>query len=441
MRKSIQIQLRYVLLVIYAALAGCATSAGTQWPARAGIAPDKAGFSAAGLAALDAKMKSAVDNREVSGIVTLLARRGQVAAFNVHGVQAFETGTPMTADTLFRIYSMTKPITGVAMMQLYEQGRWQLDDPVTKFVPELANLKVHKGIGANGQTVLADAARPATMRELLTHTAGFGYGLSAGNAVDNLFRADPPLAKPSMQAMIDTVAKLPLVASPGERWSYSIATDIQGLIVERLSGEKFGDYLRKHILAPLGMAETRFFLTEQDRSRLPAVYQWDRDARKLVVLPDEEGRGFFDSSHVESGGGGLISTMHDYARFCQMLVNNGVLDGKRILKPESLALMTQNHIGDLRIFSDGNRPTTTGQPGIGFGLDFAVVTDPAAANSKQAPGSYYWFGVAGTWFWVDPKNELFFIGMIQRRGQAGEGSVNFRRDSIRLVYDAMLPAK
>jgi CubicO group peptidase (beta-lactamase class C family) len=213
--------------------------------------------------------------------------------------------------------------------------------------------------------------------------------------------------------------------------------DIQGLIVERLSGEKFGAYLRNHILKPLNMNETRFFLDEKDRPRVPNVYQWDRTAAKLALFPDPEARGFFKANHVESGGGGLTSTTHDYARFAQMLVNKGELDGARILKPESIALMAQNHIGELRIFSDGNRPTTTGQAGIGFGLDFAVVTDPAAANSKQGAGSYYWFGIAGTWFWIDPKNDLFFIGMIQRRGGAGQGAVNFRVDSIKLVYEAL----
>jgi CubicO group peptidase (beta-lactamase class C family) len=368
-------------------------------------------------------------------------RRGQVASFNAHGVQAYETKAPMTVDSLFRIYSMTKPITGVAMMQLYEKGLWKLDDPVTKFVPELANLKVHKGMDASGKPMLVDVTRPATMRELMTHTAGFGYGLSAGNPVDDAFRADPPLAKPNLKAMIDTVAKLPLLAQPGDRWSYSIAVDIQGLIVERLSGEKFGTYLSNHILKPLGMNETKFFLEEKDRARLATVYQWDRASAKLAVFPDDEGRTFFSANHAESGGGGLVSTTHDYARFCQMLVNKGVLDGARIVKRESIALMAQNHIGELRIFSDGNRPTTTGQAGTGFGLDFAVVTDPAAAKSQQGAGSYYWFGIAGTWFWIDPKNDLFFIGMIQRRGAAGAGAVNFRNDSIKLVYDALQSGK
>ena len=433
---------RWLALLLAAMLTACAGSAGTSndvghWPTSASIAPDKAGFSSQGLAALDAKLKSAVDNKEVSGVVWFLARHGQVAGFKAHGVQDFDSRTPMRKDSLFRIYSMTKPVTGVAMMQLYEKGLWKLDDPITKFIPEFASLKVYKGKDSSGNLILVDANRPATMRELLTHTAGFGYGLSAGNPVDDAFRADPPLAKPNFQAMIDTIAKLPLVAHPGERWAYSIATDIQGAIVERLSGEKYEAYLQNHIFKPLRMSETRFFLEEKDRPRLPHVYQWDRAASKLAVLPDDRGRSFFHADHVESGGGGLISTTHDYARFAQMLLNKGEFEGAKILKPETVELMAQNHIGELRIFSDGNRPTTTGQAGIGFGLNVAVVTDAAAARSQQAVGSYYWFGIAGTWFWIDPKNDLFFVGMIQRRGGAGQGAVNFRNDSIKLVYDAL----
>jgi CubicO group peptidase (beta-lactamase class C family) len=431
----------WFVVILAGALAACVStptdSNRGQWPTPASVAVSKTGFSTAGIAALDAKMKQAVDKQEVSGIVWLLARHGQVAAFNAHGVQSFETGAPMTADSLFRIYSMTKPVTGVAMMQLYEKGLWKLDDPVTKFVPELASLKVYKGKDAAGNEILVNVNRPATMREIMTHTAGFGYGLSAGNPVDDAFAKLNPLGTADMKSMIDTVAQLPLLAQPGERWSYSIAVDIQGLIVERLSGEKFGAYLSSHILKPLSMNETRFFLEEKDRARLPSVYQWDRTASKLQVFPDPEARGFFKANHVESGGGGLVSTTHDYARFAQMLLNKGELDGARILKPESIELMSQNHIGELRIFSDGNRPTTTGQTGTGFGLDFAVVTDPAAANSKQGVGSYYWFGIAGTWFWIDPKNDLFFVGMIQRRGGAGQGAVNFRVDSIKLVYEAL----
>jgi CubicO group peptidase (beta-lactamase class C family) len=196
-----------------------------------------------------------------------------------------------------------------------------------------------------------------------------------------------------------------------------------------LSGEKFGAYLRNHIFAPLAMNETSFFLEEKDRERLAELYEWNRTAGKLDVLPDQAGRGYFKADHVESGGGGLVSTAHDYARFLQALLNKGELDGKRILKPETVALMMENHSGDLTVF---------GQRGTGFGLGMAVVHTPAA-NSKQGAGTNNWFGIAGTWFWIDPKNDLFFIGMIQRRGGTPPNPVNLRGESNTLTYEALRP--
>lgn len=428
-----------LLLILTAALvAACATTStapsarGAAWPTPADVAPAKTGFSAEGLAKLDARMKEAVDKGEVSGIVTLLARHGEIAQFKAHGVQSYETGVPMTEKTLFRIYSMTKPVTGVAMMQLYEKGLWKLDDPITKFVPEFANLKVLKSKEAGIQPL----TRTPTMKELMTHTAGFGYGLSPIHPVDQMFAKENSLGKADMKSMIDTVAKIPLLAQPGERWSYSIAVDIQGAIVERLSGKKFGEYLKQSIFAPLHMNETTFFVSPAEQPRVATVYQWNREAGKLAPLADPPGRDFFKADHVESGGGGLVSSMHDYARFAQMLLNKGSLDGAKILKPETVELMTQNHIGDLRVGFDGNA-ATSGNSGSGFGLDFSVIYDPVAAKTQQGKGSFSWFGIAGTWFWVDPTNDLFFIGMIQRRGGAGRDAVNFRSESVKLVYDAL----
>jgi CubicO group peptidase (beta-lactamase class C family) len=420
-------------LIASAVLIVCCGSAGAadhgSWPTSKDVVGPKAGFSAEGLAALDAKMKQAVDKGEVAGVETLLVHHGKVAQFDSHGVQTLGESTPISENTVFRIYSMTKPTTGVAMMQLYEKGLWKLDDPVTKFVPELAHLQVVTGKDADGKPVLADANRPPTMKEIMSHTAGFGYGIQGGNPVDDQFVAKQPLAKANLKEMIDTVATIPLLFQPGQRWSYSIAVDIQGLIVERLSGEKFGDYLKKHIFEPLSMNDTAFSIDAATQSkRLAAVYQWDRAAGKLAPASDPSGPRIFP---VDSGGGGLYSTMHDYARFCQMLVGKGTFDGKTIIKPESVALMTQNHIGDLKVFG--------AIPGTGFGLDFAVVTDPAALHSQQGEGSYWWFGIAGTWFWIDPKNDLFYVGMIQRRGGATPDAVNFRNDSIKLVYEALQP--
>jgi CubicO group peptidase (beta-lactamase class C family) len=428
-----------ILILTAAFVAACSStdapqssSARGSWPTPADVAPAKTGFTPEGLAKLDARMKEAVDKGEVSGVVTLLVRHGEVAQFKSHGVQSYETNVPMSEKTLFRIYSMTKPVTGVALMQLYEKGLWKLDDPITKYVPEFASLKVLK----SKESGIEPLAKTATMRQLMTHTAGFGYGLSPVHPVDQMFAKENPLGKPDMKSMIDTVAALPLLAQPGERWSYSIAVDIQGAIVERLSGKKFGEYLKANIFAPLHMNETNFFVPPADQARVATVYSWDRNAGKLAPMPDPPGRDFFKPDHVESGGGGLVSTIHDYARFAQMMLNKGTLDGAKILKPETVALMTQNHIGDLRVGFDGNS-ATSGPSGSGFGLDFSVIYDPVLAKSPQGKGSFSWFGIAGTWFWVDPTNDLFFVGMIQRRGGAGANAVNFRAESPKLVYEAM----
>jgi CubicO group peptidase (beta-lactamase class C family) len=411
------------------------------WPSAAIANPASVGFSAEGLAALDARLAKAVADQDVAGVVTVLAKGGEVVQFKAYGVQSGDpkTGAAMKPDTVVRIYSMTKPITGVAMMQLYEQGKWSLDDPVTKLVPELAGLKLMTGV-KDGKAVLADPKSPPTMREIMSHTAGFGYGLSGDDPVNAAFRDQNVLASKDLDDMMAKVATIPLLYEPGERWSYSVAVDIQGYIVEKLSGQKLGDYFKANVLDPLGMTDTAFYVSETQIPRLSDVYSWNKDASALAVNPERKDRpSYTDPNRMQSGGGGLVSTAHDYARFCQMLLNKGELGGKRILKPETIALMAQNHIGDLGLYSDGTT-ANPGQPGIKFGLDFAVVDDPAAAKTRQGKGTYYWGGAAGTWFWVDPANDLFFVGMIQRMGPARPGGMDFRGESIDLVYTALSPA-
>jgi CubicO group peptidase (beta-lactamase class C family) len=421
------------------AAAAAKPSDAAAWPAAAVADATTLGFSAEGLAALDARMAQSVADGDVAGMVTLLVKNGEVAQFNAYGVQSGDpkTGTPMTKDSLVRIYSMTKPITGVAMMQLYEKGLWQLDDPVTKHVPELANLKVMTGVDASGKAILADMTRPPTMREVMSHTAGFGYGLSGNDPVNTAFRDQGVLASADLDEMMAKVAGIPLLFQPGERWSYSVSVDIQGYIVQKLSGQKLGDYMKANIFDPLGMNDTSFYVHEEQKPRFADVYSWNRDNAALQMNPERPDRpGFTDPNRMESGGGGLVSTTHDYARFSQMMLNKGTLGGKQIIKPETVDLMVQNHIGDLRLYSDGTT-ANPGQPGIKFGLDFAIVDDPAAANSQQGKGTYYWGGAAGTWFWIDPANDLFFVGMIQRMGGARPDGMNFRPESAKLVYDAL----
>jgi CubicO group peptidase (beta-lactamase class C family) len=408
------------LATVLAACAGMSMpgmGASTAWPTKADV-QQNAGFTPDGLAALDARMKEMVDKKQVAGMEYVLIKDGKVAAFNMFGEQTLG-GPPVTENTIFRIRSMSKPITGVAMLQLWEKGLWKPEDPITKFYPEFANLKVMKADGT-----LEPVSHTPTMRELFTHTAGMGYGLSDQTEVDRMFIADNPMGKPDMKSMVKRVSEIPLLAQPGTRWSYSIAIDVQGAIIEKLSGMSFGEYLEKNIFQPLGMNDTGFWLTEQDRPRFATVYQRNATTGALDLYPDAENRSFFKKDHEESGGGGLTSTTHDYARFVQMILNKGELDGHRVLKAETVeSLMFQNQVPDgvQRRWSFGGS-----------------LSGPTSDRSPQAENTFSWFGIDGTWFWADHKNNIGFVGMIQRRGSGGPGAVNTQGDSAQLVYKALV---
>jgi len=417
------------------------------WPVASAADPVKAGFTAEGIAALDARLAQSVADQDYAGIVAVLAKGGEVAHFKAYGVQSGDakTGTPMTQDSIFRIFSMTKPVTGVALMQLYEKGLWQLDDPITKFIPEFENLQVltwkdGKPVMQGGKPVLAKPTRPATMRELMAHTAGFGYGLGGTDPVNNAFRDQKVLASANLDEMITKLKDIPLLYEPGTRWSYSVSVDVQGYIVQKLSGQKFGDYLQANIFTPLGMNDTSFTLTEDKKPRFADVYAWNKDKNALEVNVGRPDLANYDpSNQMEEGGAGLVSTAHDYLRFTQMLLNKGTLAGKQILKPESVALMAENHIGELGIFSDGTS-ANPGRPGQKFGLDFAIYTDPVAGNNPYGKGAYYWSGIAGTIFWVDPVNDLTYVAMVQNLNGARPGAMNLRDESGRLIQAAMTAA-
>jgi len=410
--------------------------ADSSWPTEE-VGATAAGFSEEGIAALDAAMKKIVTDQDVAGMVWLLAKDGQVATYETVGLNSVETGTAMTKDSLFRIYSMTKPLTGVAMMMLYEQGLWKFDDPVSKYVPELANLKIMRSYNAAGEMELVAPTREPTMRELLSHTAGFGYGLGGDDPVNNKFRDTEVLASADLDELIRKVADIPILFEPGEQWSYSIAVDIQGYIVQKLSGMSFGEFLNQRIFQPLDMTDTRFYVQAEDINRFAEVHNWDTERSRLVQQPHRTDRpSYLDPERLESGGGGLVSSTHDYARFLQMLVNEGELDGSRIISPESIRIMRTNSLRDelnLR-----GTATSDGQPGQGFGVDFAVIVDPEKANSPQSPGTYYWSGAAGTWFWVDPVEDMFWIGMIQSQGTRRPGAANMRAIANDIIYDSLL---
>lgn len=410
--------------------------ADASWPERE-VGASAAGFTEEGIQALDAAMEKIVADQDVAGMVWLLAKDGEVATFETSGLARIDDQAPMELDSLFRIYSMTKPVTGVALMMLYEQGLWKFDDPVSKHVPELANLKIMSSYNDEGEMELISPTREPTMRELLNHSAGFGYGLGGSDPVNQKFRDSEVLASTDLDELIEKVADIPLLFQPGEQWSYSVAVDIQGYIVQKLSGMRFGDFLEQNIFQPLAMGDTSFYVKPEDISRFAEVHNWDTERNRLVQRPHRTDRpSYLDPQRLESGGGGLVSSTHDYARFLQMLVNEGELDGQRLLTPESVRIMRTDSLRD-ELNLRGS-PTRAGQAGQGFGVDFAVIYDPEKANSPHSPGTYYWSGAAGTWFWVDPVEDMFLIGMIQAQGATRPGAANMRTVARDIVYDSLV---
>ncbi len=423
------------LLALLLSLPGLTASA-ASWPESEDGAAS-AGFTEEGMAELDAAMRKIVTDQDVAGMVWLLVRDGKVATFDHAGLARVDDNAPMDKDSLFRIYSMTKPVTGVALMMLHEEGLWEFDDPVSKHVPEFADLKLLVSYDEEGNVELAEPSRQPTMRELLNHSAGFGYGLSGQDPVNNAFRQSQVLASSDLDQLIDRIADIPLLYEPGEQWFYSVAVDIQGYIVQELSGMRFGEFLEQRMFLPLGMNDTRFYVREQDRPRFAEVHNWDEERGTLVQRPPRTDRPtYHDPNRLESGGGGLVSSTHDYARFLQMLVNEGELDGVRILSPESVRIMRTNSLRDELLMGGG--PNRAGAPGTGFGVDFAVIFDPAAANSPQGPGTYYWSGAAGTWFWIDPVYDMFWVGMIQAQGARRPGAANMRNVARDIIYDSLI---
>ena len=408
-------------------LAACVSmgpsASSAQWPTATDVVATAPAFTPAGLQSLDARMKEAVDKSEVVGLQYALVKDGKLIAFNTFGKQSID-GPGVTEDTIFRIRSMTKPIVGVAMMQLWEKGLWKAEDPITKFLPELGNLKVATKADSITEGVVP-ANRPPNMNEVMTHMAGFGYGLSAASAVDREFQRDNPHAQPNLAAAMNRLAQIPLLFQPGERWSYSYTVDVQAAALEKITGKTLGNYLNENIFTPLGMSDTAFFVSEDDyRNRLATVYTRNATTGAKEVFPD--GYSFTVRNHHESGGGGLTSTTHDYIRFVQMILNEGTLDGQQILKPDTVKVMMTNHIGDARAMGGG-----------GFGWGGAVKTAAPTDNAPAPVGTYDWFGIDGSWFWVDPVNDIGFVGMIQRRGNPGPGSINLRAESQQLVYKAL----
>jgi CubicO group peptidase (beta-lactamase class C family) len=397
------------------------------------------GLSSSRLARIGDHMKRYIDAGKIAGTLTLVARRGQVAYLEPQGHLEIERRRPVTADAVWRIYSMTKPITSVGLMMLYEEGRFQLDDPVHRFIPSWQNLRVF--VGGNYPTFkTAPVERPMTIRDLLSHTSGLTYGFMERTNVDAAYRklgvADQTRSGYTLQDMVDTLAELPLEFSPGTRWNYSVATDVIGHLIEVISGQRLDAYLRARILEPLGMRDTGFVLEDEQAARFAANYERQGDGSlKMIDNPEQSSyrkRSFF------SGGGGLLSTAPDYFRFTSMLQNMGELDGVRLLGRKTVELMTMNHLPggqDLTDLAQAGMFTETAYAGVGFGLGFSVQQSPARAQILGSAGEFAWGGAASTAFWIDPAEDLIVIFMTQLMPSS---SYPLRRELRVLTYASLV---
>ncbi|MYD99114.1 MAG: beta-lactamase family protein [Gammaproteobacteria bacterium] len=392
--------------------------------------PAAAGMSAEGLDSLATAMRSHVDGGALAGVVTLVARHGKIVHFEAYGKQDIAADVPMTKDTIFRIYSMTKPIAGVALMTFYDEGRFSLDDPVAKFIPEFASLKVARAPGPDGMPEVEDSVHPMTIRELVSHTAGLTYGFFSRSQVDALYVRRNVLDRNStLKEMVDKLAEIPLRQQPGSAWHYSVAVDVQGYLVEVLAGKPFDEVLKERVFDPLGMKDTGFWVPPEKKARTASMYQ-QRPGGDLTPMPSEE---YFSKPAHFSGGGGLVSTAMDYARFCQMLLNGGELDGVRILKAETVELMHTNQLPENIEFIN----PMIGNPGNTFGIDFAIVEQPdGIADHALGKSEYWWYGAGGTWFGINPTQDLFIVGLIQKFGVPGPKEI--RVQSKKLTYEAIV---
>ncbi|RZJ46508.1 MAG: class A beta-lactamase-related serine hydrolase, partial [Brevundimonas sp.] len=357
--------------------------------------PEDLGFDSGRLARLDDYMSDMVESGRVAGVATLILRHGKVVAHRTHGSAELGGHAPLSPDAVFRIYSMTKPIAATAMMILFEEGHWVLDDPVTKFIPEFADLKVFAGVGPDGEMTVEDARRPPTMREVMSHTAGFAYGLFPDFHPLEKAYLENRIARPEgAQAFIDRIAAQPLMFQPGAEWFYSIASGILGVIVSRISGLSFGDFLQERIFAPLGMVDTGFQTRADNAHRLVTFYQDDgqgglKEVTQVLGAPINP---FTAPPEFEDGGGGLVSTLSDYARFAQMILNKGELDGVRILAPVTVELMATNVIPDAVLATTNPLRLLPFNPAFGFGLGFSVFSDPRRMGSTEGRGTLAWGG-------------------------------------------------
>ena len=402
------------------------------------VAPESVGLSSERLARIETHLNARYhDPQKIAGTLTLVARKGEIAHLSTLGLMDIERNKPMAEDTIFRIYSMSKPITSVALMMLYEHGHFQLDDPVYKMIPEWRDLQVYQA-GNYPNFATSPCERPMTIRDLMTHMSGLTYGFMERTNVDRAYRRLHVAreGEKDLHSMIQSLATLPLEFSPGTAWNYSNATDVLGYLVEVISGMPFDEYLQKMIFDPLGMVDTGFTVPADKIDRFAANYSRGRD-KKPRLMDDPATSLYTQPATFFSGGGGLVSTAGDYLQFCRMLLNKGELNGHRLLGRKTIELMTSNHLPggrDLTELATGAFSETTYE-GVGFGLGFSVQLDNAKAQIVDSRGEYGWGGAASTAFWVDPSEDMIVIFMTQLMPS---GTFNFRGQLKSIIYPAII---
>jgi CubicO group peptidase (beta-lactamase class C family) len=405
------------------------------------IGAEQAGFDPARLTRVDDFLNIAVTERRMPGFAVLLARHGRLVSLKTYGKKNLSTGEPIAPDTIFRIASMSKMVTGVALMILFEENKFNLDDPVAKFVPEFAHLKVYAGKDVAGRPKLIDPAHPPTMRELMSHSAGFGYG-TTDDPADEMLGAERPFFAHDLHEFVRRVAKAPLIYQPGTTWRYSAQADISGYIVEKLSGMRFGEFLEKRLFGPLGMKDSGFYVPADKLSRLAPAYSGDTRTGKFLEVTTSNPLNLPNIAPtsppgLESGGGGLFSTVTDYARFAQMLNNKGELDGVRILSPATVEMMGTNMLPAKALEAGIMRPPVHFDSNIGFGLDAQVMLNPRAAGSLVGKGTMSWHGAYAGWVWIDRANDIICVGMAQRLGVYPDYVFDDIDQVQKLVYQAL----
>jgi CubicO group peptidase (beta-lactamase class C family) len=362
-------------------------------------------------ARIDSTLKSFIDSSKVVGVSALIFEKSKEVYCNAFGLADREANKPMNRNALVRIFSMTKPVTGVALMKLYEQGAFQLDDPLSKYAPEFADMKVFTGVDAKGKLILEPAKRPITIRDITRHTAGFAVNQEIPGLGPLLKETDAMNKENTLTQMAKKLASLPLAFHPGEQWAYGPCVDVQAYLVERISGTPFDQFMKENILDPLGMTHTRYVVPESDTAQLAAMY-FRSDDGYLSRITNPDALNFnLRKWPLTPGGWGLTSTLDDYMRFARMMVNNGTLDNTTILKPETVKLMYTNHLSD----SVTERMWLPSKGQVGFGIDFAVRLRPPVSKEENngSVGEFFWDGAASTMFWVDPVNEITSVLFVQ----------------------------